>query len=403
MMTFVLIAGGAALFIAILVAWPLVAGRRAAPNQDQIDAQVFRDQLAEIDRDRDRGLISPAEAEGARLEVSRRLLAADARAQASGDLAPGPQNISLAAAALAVLALPIGAAGLYSALGAPGVPDQPLAARALDGPQRPNQQEAERLAAEAIAERDARLPKLPTDPEVLLRIEQLRKILEDRPNDAEGFRLLARMLVQASDYKNAHAAYAVHLRLKPDAGAETWADYAEALILAAGGYVSPLAERALATALEIDPNYPKAMFYVGVSLRVSGRLAEAAKVWRTLLRQSPADAPWRAAVQQALTELSQASGREIPGPSQEDVEAAGQMAPEERQAMIASMVERLETRLTSEGGEVEDWARLMFVYNQMGKPEDAKRIYALGVEAQLENTAKSFLKEQAILLGLDVE
>jgi len=407
MLIFYLIAGGAALAAALIVARPLLSSRGQAPGQDALDAQVFRDQLAEIERDLARGVIGPEEAEGARLEVSRRLLAADARARATGALKPGPRGVSRWVAAGALAMLPVAAAGLYAAVGAPGAEDRPLAARQQSDPMaRPSQVEAERMAAEAAANEGRALTPPAADPTLAGYIDRLQDILKTRTDDPEGHRLLAVTLMQAGRYKEAYEAYARHIALAEDADAETRTDYAEALIFAAGGYVSPEAEKSLRAALERDPAHPKAMFYAGVTLRQNGRPDLALGMWQSLLQNSPPDAPWRAAVEQAVAEVRQATGlppAAMPGPSQQDMDAAAGMSAEEQAEMIAGMVARLEERLITEGGEVEEWARLMFAYVQLGKPEEAKRIYALGRDAQPESTAKAFLRERAVVLGLDVD
>src|SRR3954469_19247408 len=108
------------------VLWPLghVRVTAAAGN----DIAVYRDQLAEIARDRAAGLIGEAEAEAARIEVSRRLLAA---AQA-GDAHAEPSS-SLwrrrATALAALIILPAGATAIYLTLGSPDLPGEPLAER----------------------------------------------------------------------------------------------------------------------------------------------------------------------------------------------------------------------------------------------------------------------------------
>jgi cytochrome c-type biogenesis protein CcmH len=89
-----------------------------------------------------------------------------------------------------------------------------------------------------------------------------------------------------------------------------------------------------------------------------------------------------------------------PGPSAADIEAAGAMTPVERQEMIAGMVTQLETRLTSDGGEVEEWLRLMNAYKQLGKTGDAARIARLGITAFDGSTEADFLREQALVMGL---
>ncbi len=91
------------------------------------------------------------------------------------------------------------------------------------------------------------------------------------------------------------------------------------------------------------------------------------------------------------------------GPSQEDVEAAQQMTPEDRQAMIAGMVQRLEDRLTSDGGTAEDWLRLIRSYVQLDRKDDAARVYRLAEVALADDPSRGFVKTEALLMGLPVE
>src|SRR5262245_13359575 len=109
------------------VLWPL--GRKRTSARSGSDVEVYRDQIAEIARDRAAGLIGEAEAEGARIEVSRRLLAA-ADAQKSEPVSPNATLRRRIAAVVVLVGLPLVAAPLYLALGAPSVPGQPIASRA---------------------------------------------------------------------------------------------------------------------------------------------------------------------------------------------------------------------------------------------------------------------------------
>src|SRR5271169_1901213 len=102
------------------VLWPLGRVSRAAGGGS--DVLVYKDQLQEVDRDRASGLIGEAEAEAARLEVSRRLLsAADAQPPNAGEApaAAAPQRRRRAAAIAALVILPLAPAGLYMAVGSP--------------------------------------------------------------------------------------------------------------------------------------------------------------------------------------------------------------------------------------------------------------------------------------------
>jgi cytochrome c-type biogenesis protein CcmH len=107
----------------LAVLWPLA--RRTGNLRSGSDVAVYRDQLEEIERDRASGVIPDQEAASAQVEVSRRLLAAAEAPpppQASANVATWRRR---AVALVALLALPLGAAGLYLALGSPWLPDHP--------------------------------------------------------------------------------------------------------------------------------------------------------------------------------------------------------------------------------------------------------------------------------------
>jgi cytochrome c-type biogenesis protein CcmH len=419
MLTFYLIAGGLAVLAAGMLARPLIAGRGAAESRDARDARVFRDQLAELERDLARGTITPGEAEGARIEISRRLIAADARARRADAPRPAPQGRSGLVAGVALIGTPALAAALYLGIGAPGVPDQPLAGRqALAGDQadhtsaRPGQEQAE-------AEMAGRLPPPEdADPQFAAIVARLERTLAGRPDDAEGHRLLAGALMQLGRYGEAWRAYDRVIGLAGGAaGADIHAAKAEAMIMAAGGYVSPEAADAIARALERDPTLPMARYYGGLALRQAGRLDDAIAMWQALRRASSPDAPYlewldamladavaaREGAPAAPGSTPAAAPEAPPGPTEEDVAAAGQMSAEDRATMVEGMVGRLENRLVAQGGTAEEWLRLIRSFVQLDRPADARRAYALAAAALADDPAAGFVREQALLMGVPVQ
>ena len=96
----------------LAVCWPFVRGTRALAGGS--DLLVYKDQLLEIDRDRASGLIGDSEAEAARLEVSRRLLAAAngsaAKVSDESAIRVGKRRRAAILSAAIVLALEIGRA-----------------------------------------------------------------------------------------------------------------------------------------------------------------------------------------------------------------------------------------------------------------------------------------------------
>jgi len=376
-LTFWLIAGGLAGLVALTLALAFRRAEREGLAAAESDLLVYREQLAEIDRDVARGVVSEADAEAVRVEVKRRLLAADRKAQAARAITGGPATVPSLVTALAVAG---GGLALYAIVGAPGYPDLPLERRieAVEAAR-----EARPSQAQAEAEAGARLPVLPeADPEFLRLMEQLRAALETRPNDIEGHRLLATNEARLGRFAEARAAQRRVLEiLGEDATGDDWAAYVEALVVAAGGYVSPEAERAIGAALARDPANGAARYYLGLGEAQVGRADRAFAVWRGLLADSAPGDPWVPVIRAEIEGLAALAGVPFspdaaPGPTAEDIAAAAGMSSEDRAAMVENMVEGLAARLAEEGGPPEDWARLIGALNVLGQTERADAIAA---------------------------
>ena len=395
----------AALLAAAWLARPLLTAAAPAEPEAAHDVQVFRDQLRSLDRDVERGVLAQAEAEGSRAEISRRLLAAAAEAERQAPARPAPRAASRALAAGLVAALLLGGGGLYLWLGAAGAPDRPLPAR-LDEvrsrqAQRPSQAEAE---AQLAAAQDPAPTAEPSPEEARMRdlVGQLRTALAERPDDVRGRRLLADSLMRLGDVQAAQAAMREAIELQGDAApAEDRVALAEAMILSAGGYVSPEAETQLGRALQADPTNAVGRYYAGLALAQTGRYGLALRFWRALLREGPPDAPWIAPIRAQIADLEQAAAQAgqleeagpeapaapLPGPSREQMEAAGEMTDQDRAAMIEGMVAGLAERLQAEGGAPAEWARLIRAYGVLGRAEEAAAAYAQAREAHAGDAA----------------
>ena len=416
MLTFYIIAGGLAVLAVAILAQPLIARRGAVDSRDARDAQVFRDQLEEIERDLARETITAEEAAGARIEVSRRLIAADERARLGRPPGPAPQSRSRLAAGLALIGTPALALALYLGIGAPGVPDQPLAERRglSAGPSEPGERPGQ---AEAEAQLASQLPAPPeVDPQYADLVARLEQTVAARPDDLQGQRLLANSLMQLGRFAEAWRAYDRVIGLSGgSASADVHAAKAEGMILAAGGYVSPEAADEIAAALERDPTLPIARYYAGLALRQAGRIDDAIAMWQRLRRDSSPDAPYLEWVDAMLADAAAARDAPDPGsapradpgtaagPGQAEIEAARQLSPEDRAAMIEGMVARLEERLTAQGGTAEEWLRLIRSLVQLDRPEEAARAYRLAAGALAADPSAGFVKEQAMLMGVPVE
>ncbi|MCL5777331.1 c-type cytochrome biogenesis protein CcmI [Limibaculum sp. FT325] len=407
MTLFLIVAGALAVLAAAAIALPLLRGGTQAESRDAADARVFRDQLDELDRDLARGVISQAEAEGARAEVSRRLLRAAERARRSAGGAPAPRAVTGLVAGITLLAAPLVAAGVYLSVGAPGLPDLPLADRGPAGTQamRPSQAQAEAQVPPPGPEVASAFPE-----EYLSMIARLEEIVAERPRDPEGNRLLANAYMQLQRHAEAWKVIARLIEIQGSAAsADLYGRQAEAMALAADGYVSPEAEAVIAEALARDPAQPMARYYAGLAMLQSGQLEGAIAAWRAMLDEAPAGAEWRDFVAEMLAEAERIrdggaapSPATTPGPGAADMAEAGQMSAEERAAMIEGMVGRLEERLAAEGGEPEEFLRLINAYRVLGREEDARRAYEMS-QQKLEGSEASFIREQALVMGLIAE
>ena len=318
------------------VLWPL--SRSAAPSAGGNEATVYQDQLAEIDRDVAGGMIGAPEAEAARVEIGRRLLAA----VDGGRALPAQSNLRLrrASTVLALVGLPIAAVAFYLSLGSPQLGDFPLSQRSR------------------VADATQPLDNL---------VAQVEAHLEKNPTDGRGWNVLAPVLARLGRYDDAIRAYRNSISFNGDS-ADRRSDLGEALVGSASGVVTADAKAEFERAVALNADEPKASYFLGLAAEQDGRQADAAAIWRALLEKAPADAPWRPLVQSALVRVG---GPVMPALSNDTMAAAKDMSEADRGTMIRGMVDRLATRLKQDGGDVEGWLRLARAYMVMGERDKA--------------------------------
>lgn len=348
---------------------------------------VYRDQLAEVERDLARDVIAPDEAARLRVEVSRRLLDASKSA---------PKAATIGAHAtlpmLAVFASLAAAIGLYLVLGVPDYSDLPLRKRLAMADAayaaRPSQAEMEKAAPPS--------PTMDTDPQFTALIAQLRDIVAKRPDDVAGLTLLARNEALLGNYSAAGAAYQQLIKAKGvAAGVEDHLNAAQTMIAATGGLVSAEAEAQLTTALQMDPRNGMARYFSGLMFAQTGRPDRAFALWEPLLREGPETAFYIEPIRAMIADIADAAGIKYAapaGPSAQDIANAGQMTDADRQEMIKSMVAGLESRLMSAGGAVEEWRKLI---NALGVLQETTRQAAAVTAAQ-----KAYAGDAAALKAL---
>lgn len=418
------------------------------------DLTVYRDQLGEIERDRARGLLSDDQADAARVEVQRRMLAAAGhddprRAAMAGHEAPdevravarpGPGGLfgrlrrqgAWGMATLAAVAglVPVGAISLYLVIGSPGMPGLPHAARV--------QGETEsRLAAVPAETRDA--------------IQAMQQVVEQTPDDAAAWLELGRLYRQADLHGPAFEALrtARTLGVEVDETAMLLAEMGESLLLSRQGRVSDQVRRLFLDALVANRNEPRARFYLGMDAAQADQPERALAIWRDLSQDSPPDAPWMGMLRQSMMMVAQNSGimpvsikpahpldlaagapvervevpagageaaipQDTPPPeaqpepgAQMRAEADAERAPgegfsEDERAMIEGMVSGLAARLEENPDDPDGWLRLAHAYGVMGRWDDARAAADRAVEQAPEDgevlaaAASTFLRAALI-------
>lgn len=343
---------------ALAVLWPL-SRSRALKGEREADLAVYRDQLAEIDRDRESGRLPSEQAEAARTEVARRMLAADAARAAEAGAAAGGTPRRRAAAVMALLLVPLFGAGLYAYLGTPDLPGAPL---------------AERLAAPADRN------------DVAILVRKVEEHLARNPNDGTGYEVLAPIYLRLGRLDDAARAYAQTIRILGPT-ALRYSALGEVEVMAANGIVTADALKAFQEAVKLDPTEPRASYFLGVAAEQDGRDGDAAAIWSAMLARAPQDAPYVPLLKKALARVqgtaeggaaaggpAPAAGTAppAPGPTAADVANAASMPDGDRSAMIRGMVQRLQDRLTAAPDDLDGWLRLARAYKVLGEEDKAR-------------------------------
>jgi cytochrome c-type biogenesis protein CcmH len=289
----------AATALAVAVAAVLIAALRSAPSGASdnagADLAVYKDQLAEIERDLARGTIGADEAGRLRAEIGKRVIEAD-RARQAGVVQTGTTRPAVIAGVILAVMLP-GALAVYDWLGAPGYPDMALAPRleALDAgiKARPVQEaELQRLGKARDPALDARLA------------EELVTISDPAVLEAR-FRA-------AFETGEAQAAVRVQERLLAlrgaSAGSNDHASLALALVAEAQGYVSPEAEAELRASLQADMGNELARYLVGEMFLQGGRYDQAFRFWRPLAEGGTPGSPWVTSIRERIGDVAQLAG-----------------------------------------------------------------------------------------------
>lgn len=247
------------LLVLALLCWPLLRRRSGdGASRRAINTAIYRDQLADLERDLASGALSQADYAGAREEIERRVLEDVAADTAPTDTAP--RRLPRTALALAVT-LPLAAALLYVVLGTPAALDP----AARQGPQA-SAAEIEKMVATLAAK------------------------LEKDPGNLEGWAMLGRSYLVTGRLADAAKAFD---KAGPamEASTELMLQVAELSAELNEGRIEGRGRELLQRVLKAEPQNPQALVLAGTDAFFRQQYADAVRHWEAVLAQLPPGSP----------------------------------------------------------------------------------------------------------------
>lgn len=376
-MTFWFFASVLTLLALLSIGYPLFFRKRKSVNSESYDKSVYLEQLDEVDRDLERGQIGASEAELAKAEIARRLIALNESSTKTRSAA-NFTTATLVTAICTFVLLPIASVTAYIALGNPQRPDMPLEARMKADPKT---QSIEELVARAEAR------------------------AKNNPNEVQGWQVLAPVYMRLGRADDAISAYRKIISLAGSTPQHE-ASLGEALTIAAQGVITAEAKQHFEIAVKGDQTAIKPRFFLAVALGQENKFDEAIQAWELMLAKGPQTAAWYKPAQGELARIRKLSGQpaspKVGGPSKQDIANAAGMSTEDRTAMIAGMVANLETKLEEDPSNIDGWLRIIRSYAVLGRKSDAATALTKAVK-QFESNPSAVKKLNDLAVAMKIE
>jgi cytochrome c-type biogenesis protein CcmH len=250
-------------------------------------------------------------------------------------------------------------------------------------------------------------------------VESLQERVKASPQDADAWAMLGDMRVSRGEFGEAVAAFEHATTLAPKAPGY-WSALGEARIYASEHDPMPApALDAFRKAIALDPEDPKARYFLATKKDLDGDHEGAIQDWLALLADTPPGAVWEKDLLRTIEQVGQINKIEVasriaaikqpapihpavgtaqPGPSADQIQAAAALTPSQQEEMGRGMVERLEAKLQANPKNLDGWVMLM--RSRMALGETAKASTALKAAVAANPGAKAELEAQAKGLGV---
>ena len=159
-------------------------------------------------------------------------------------------------------------------------------------------------------------PKAPPERQRLPDSEfaQTREAMLGRFDRAASWLTMAEAYQRRGDTRNGAEIIRSGLRANPR-DPDLWVGLGNALVIHNDGLMSPAAQLAFQRAAQIAPGHPAPRYFFGLALAQGGNVDEAARIWRQLIAEAPADAEYRTIIEERLQQLEQQRGARMPVPA----------------------------------------------------------------------------------------
>ena len=264
--TFWVIVSAMTLCVLGLLLRPLLKRPAQITSEQEKTLPVYRQQFSELEQDLTNGLLTDEQYQTARHELERRVLEETGSIETSSMTSGGLVNLRVVALSVAMI-IPAASGVLYWTLGNPAAMTHPAVSSAAQGGSGEDPQMADNLNQ---------------------LIDRLKKKLEQNPNDAPGWTMLARSYMAMERYADAVPTFEKALKLNPN-NADMLADYADALAVHQGRKLEGKPETLIEKALKVDPNHVKALMLAGTVAYNRKDFVLAVKDWERARANLPPD------------------------------------------------------------------------------------------------------------------
>ena len=342
----------------VLVANSLLKKRDTNSNGENPDVVFLKDQLGQLDKEVELGITEKSEAEFDKIRISRKILFFANELTNKNHEHNAPIKITIWIWCSIAVLVSLGTYKTYDLIGGDVfVPRAPIVKKFIANDSRKDYL-SQKIAEQLIVTTRERKKLANSENHTLIKlVEELKNVLEKRPNDLKGHILLVKNSARLNDFITARIAQEKVIALLGEgANSFSYSNYAELCIRAASGYLSLEAIMAIEKSLSIDPNNPQAKFYSSLQFLQENKNSDTFRIWIEILDKEPINSKWAAMVVAQMATISSFLDLEKEMAKKPTLELSSSLP------HLLQLLDSLELRLHKKSGSIKDWIVLIEGY-----------------------------------------